>query len=63
MTDRTQQPIYVRPKDAEKMFGVSRTTFHRWLKEAGPAITSRKCGNIRLIRREDLENWLEARGQ
>ncbi|MBL3569735.1 helix-turn-helix domain-containing protein [Rhodovulum visakhapatnamense] len=45
------------------MFGVSRTTFHRWLKEAGPAIMTLKRGNIRLIRREDLENWLEERSQ
>ncbi|TDX33889.1 hypothetical protein EV657_101319 [Rhodovulum visakhapatnamense] len=44
------------------MFGVSRPTLHRWLKEAGAAITSFKRGNIRLIP-EALKDRLEARSQ
>jgi len=52
-------PVYMRPKDAPTLLGVSTSTFHRWRQEAGDAWHTVKRGNIRLVRFEDVQAWLE----
>lgn len=52
-------PIYIRPKDAPALLGVSTSTFHRWMNRAGDEWRTIKRGNVRLARFEDVQAWLE----
>lgn len=52
--------IFCRPVESKALFGVSRSTFYRWIEKG--KITVHKRGNTTLVRVEDVENYISGLG-
>ena len=48
---------YFRPSQAQDLYGISRTTLYRWLKD--DSIRTLKQGNCRMIEVASFEQYLE----
>lgn len=54
------QPIYARPVDAPKIFGISRSTLYRWA--AAGDVTIYRRGGASFVRIEEVCMFIEANG-
>lgn len=59
MAEQSKQ-IFCRPTQAPDLFGVSRSTFYRWVKEGGIKIIKRR--NVSLVRVADVVRFLDRMG-
>jgi len=62
MTTPCARPLYIRPSQAQQVFGIHRSTLYRWAQTGAFRIFRR--GSVSLVRVEDVERFIESdRGQ